>query len=199
MSFSLQEETLFFLKRALDLSKTLKYQQLHLPPLSGLFTVMDRLLRTPTGRIYGVYKIDGFKPRSTLLQQTLAKTHPSSSITGALAPQQLTLRPFSASTCWCVDHTLLCVDLTCRRVGPTHCTVRLRRPPPLQLLLFEFFLLCYVTIFLFLLLLLFLCNFFMGFLTSDHPSTVQFQFSAAPLVQQPLHSSCCHHSNGLFI
>jgi hypothetical protein len=84
-------------------------------------------------------------------------------------------------------------------VGPTHYTIRLQRPPPLQLLLFVFFLLCYVIVFLFLLLLLFLCNFFMSLLTSDHPSTVQFQFSATRLVQQPLHSSCCRHNNGLFI
>jgi hypothetical protein len=35
-------------------------------------------------------------------------------------------------------------------------------------------------------------------LASDPPSMVPFKFSAAPLLQQPLHRRCCLHSNGLF-
>ena len=64
---------------------TIKYQQLHLPLLSDLFTVVDCPLSTPTNRIYGIIKKDGLKPQSTLLHQTLAATRPSSRITSALA------------------------------------------------------------------------------------------------------------------
>jgi hypothetical protein len=81
-------------------------------------------------------------------------------------------------------------------VGPTHYLDHLRQPPPLQLLLFEFFLLCHVTVFHFV---LFLCIFFVCFMASDLPSTVLLKFSAALPSQQPRHCCCCLHSNKLFI
>jgi hypothetical protein len=104
-SFYLQEETFFSLELALDLplvfddlSPTLKKQQLHHTPFSDHFTVMDRLLRSPTGRFYGVLKIEVFKGRSTPLHQTPAATRPSSSIIGVPATRRLALCPIPTST-----------------------------------------------------------------------------------------------------
>ena len=130
---------------------TFKYQQLHLPLFSGLFILADCPLSTPTGWIYGVFKKDGFKPRSTILHQISAVTRLSSSFTSDPAPRQPTLGPFPASVRRRMGHTRLHVYLTCWLVGPTHCSIHLRCHPPLQLLLFEFLLLCHVTIFQFML------------------------------------------------
>ena len=169
----------FSLELALDLflvfdglSLTLKKQQLHRPLLSGHFTIMDRHHRSPTGWFFGVLKIDVFKARSTPPHQPLTAMRPSSSITGIRAIQSPALCLIPISTCQCVDHTLLRVDLTHRRLGPTRRVAHHRRPPlPVQPLFFEFMLLCYVTVFLFLLFLVFLYIFFVG-LADDHPSTV---------------------------
>jgi hypothetical protein len=61
---------------------TPKYQQLHPPLSSCIFTIMDRPLSSTTGRIYGVIKIDDLKPRSTLFHQFSVETCPFSSIIG---------------------------------------------------------------------------------------------------------------------
>jgi hypothetical protein len=87
------------------------------------------------------------------------------------------------------------VDLTCRCVGPMRCSDHLRRPPPLQLLLFESFLLYHLTVFHFV---LFLYFFFVCFMASDPPSTVPLKFLAALPLQQPHNCYCCLHSNRHF-
>jgi len=181
------------LSRACSRSLTLKNNQLHLSP----FTVVDRPLSPPAGRIYGGFKKDGFKPRSILLHQPSAATHPSSSTTDDSASQRRHQRSFPVSRSRRVVHTRLRVDLTRRQVGPTRCSVRLRHSPPTQLLLFELFLLRHVTVFLFM---LFLCFFFVCFLSTEFSAahtTVPFRSSAAHPLQQP--RRCCLHSNEFFI
>jgi hypothetical protein len=160
MSFSLQKETLLSLELALDLSPvydglspvfdglslTLKNQQLHHHLLPGLFSVVDRLLRSPTGRFFGVFKFDAFKARSTPHHQSPAETRPSSSITVDPASWRLALCLLPMSTRRRVNHTLLRVDLTRLCVDPTRRADHHRRPPPpVQPLFFEFMLLLFVT------------------------------------------------------
>ena len=174
---------------------TLKNHQLHL----SLFTVADHPFSTLAGRIYGGFKKDGFKPRSTLLHQSSAAMHPSSSITSDPTTQRHDQRSFSISTSRSMDHTHLRVDLARRQVGPTRLSVRLCRSPPLQLLCFELFLLCLVTVFQFL---LSLYIFFVCFLSTEFsaaPTKVLFRSSVALPLQQPHLSCCCLHNNELFI
>jgi hypothetical protein len=153
MSFSPQEESLFSLEFTLDLSpafgglsQTLKKQQLHPSLISGRLIVVDRHLRSPTGRYFGVLNFDAFRARSTPPHQHPAATRPSSSITGDPATRRPALRFFPMATRRRVDNTLLRVNLTRWRVGPKRLADHHRRPPPpVQPLFFEFMLLCYVT------------------------------------------------------